>query len=101
MDFEYLAYTVLCIFAFIAVIYFWNTPSFLKKEKVRHEKNMSIVSYNKASLSYFNLAYLCIMYVYCLSVRFKRTKYSSGASFLPYLAFSCRSSYSGVFKKKD
>ena len=38
MDFEYLAYTVLCIFAFIAVIYFWNTASFLKKEKVRHKK---------------------------------------------------------------
>ena len=38
MDFEYLAYTVLCIFAFIAVIHFWNTPSFLKKEKVRHKK---------------------------------------------------------------
>ena len=61
---------------------------------------MSIVSYNKASLSYLNLAYLCIMYAYCLSVRFKRTKDSSRASFLPYLAFSCRSSYSGVFKKK-
>ena len=38
MDFEYLAYTVLCIFAFITVVYFWNTASFLKKEKVRHEK---------------------------------------------------------------
>lgn len=38
MDFEYLTYTVLCIFAFIAVIYFWNTSSFLKKEKVRHKK---------------------------------------------------------------
>ncbi len=38
MDFEYLAYTVLCIFAFIAAIYFWNTASFLKKEKIRHEK---------------------------------------------------------------
>ena len=27
------------------------------------------------------------MYAYCLSARFKRTKYSSDASFLPYLAF--------------
>jgi len=62
---------------------------------------MSIISYNKASLSYFNLAYLCIMYAYCLSVRFKRTKYSSDASLLPRLAFSCRSSYSGVSQKKD
>ena len=30
------------------------------------KKNMSIISYNKASLSHFNLAYLCIMYVYGL-----------------------------------
>lgn len=65
------------------------------------KKNMSIISYNKASLSYFNLAYLCIMYVYCLSVRFERSKYSSDASLLPCLAFSCRSSYSRVSKEKD
>ena len=101
MDFEYLAYAVLCIFAFIAVIYFWDTPSFLKKEKVRHEKIWALSSYDKASLSYLNLVYLCIMYVYYLSVRFERTKYSSDASFLRYLAFPCRSSYSGVSKKKD
>ena len=62
---------------------------------------MSIISYNKASLSYLNVDYLCIMYVYCLSLSFNRTKYSSDASFLPYLTFSCRSSYSGVSKKKD
>lgn len=65
------------------------------------KKNMSIISYNKASLSYLNVDYLCIMYAYCLSLSFNRTKYSSNASLLPRLAFSCRSSPSGVFKKKD
>ena len=58
MDFEYLAYTVLCIFAFIAVIYFWNTPSFLKKEKVRHEKIWALSPITR-------LLYLILTWIIC------------------------------------
>lgn len=68
MDFEYLAYTVLCIFAFIAVIYFWSTPSFLKKEKVRHEKIWALSPITR-------LLYLILTWLICALCMFIAYQY--------------------------
>ena len=68
MDFEYLAYTVLCIFAFIAVIHFWNTPSFLKKEKVRHEKIWALSPITR-------LLYLILTWIICALCMFITYQY--------------------------
>lgn len=68
MDFEYLAYTVLCIFAFIAVIYFWNPSSFLKKEKIRHEKIWALSPITR-------LLYLMLTWLICALCMFIAYQY--------------------------
>lgn len=68
MDFEYLAYTVLCIFAFITVVYFWNTASFLKKEKVRHKKIWALSPITR-------LLYLILTWIICALCMFITYQY--------------------------
>ena len=81
MDFEYLAYTVLCIFAFIAVIYFWSTPSFLKKEKVRHEKIWALSPITR-------LLYLILTWLICALCMFIAYQYGlRGVSIRAMLPF--------------
>ena len=81
MDFVDLAFTVLFLFSFIAVIYFLNTASFFIKEKVRHEKIWALSPITR-------LLYLILTWIICALCMFIAYQYGlRGVSIRAMLPF--------------